>query len=154
MQTTALEALKVLMLEGEFVNCPFNLLHLLGILLKCEPDAGVMYSRVALNLNFDPWCLERSSAAGTVRVLTVLLGKLLRLLVRDVPLRLQVGFVPYEDDHLRAHRPDGGETRQPRAGGSAACRSGCRSRLFPNRLLHKTVDGDRDGGGRFPEWPR
>lgn len=39
-------------------------------------------------------------------LLTVLLSKLLGLLVRDVPLRLQVGFVPDEDDDLRAHRAD------------------------------------------------
>lgn len=32
--------------------------------------------------------------------LTILLGKLLGLLVRDVSLGLQVGFVSYQYDHL------------------------------------------------------
>lgn len=36
--------------------------------------------------------------------LTVLLGKLLGFLIRDVPLGLQVCFVSYENDHLRTQR--------------------------------------------------
>lgn len=36
--------------------------------------------------------------------LTVLLSELLCLLVRDVPLSLQVCFVSYENNHLRTQR--------------------------------------------------
>ncbi len=36
--------------------------------------------------------------------LTVLLSKLLCLLIRDIPLGLQVCFVSYENNHLRIHR--------------------------------------------------
>lgn len=37
-------------------------------------------------------------------VLTVLFGKLLRFLIRDISLGFQVGFVSYEDDHLEVQR--------------------------------------------------
>lgn len=44
--------------------------------------------------------------------LTILLGKLLRLLVRDVSLGLQVCFVSYENDHLRTQDTQEEESRQ------------------------------------------
>lgn len=79
--------------------------------------------------------------------LTVLLSELLGLLVRDVPLCLQVGFVPDEDYNLRAHSADGGETpvtrRRAQRGGSAPVIPAEGVGRHPNQLLHNSVDAER-----------
>lgn len=45
--------------------------------------------------------------------LTVLLGKLLRFLIRNIPLGLQVGFISYENDHLMINTREESVRRSP-----------------------------------------
>lgn len=70
--------------------------------------------------------------------LTVLLCELLGLFVRDVPLRLQVGFVPNEDDHLQGVQSRLEVRRQSHAAGLNE------QEVRLSVLLSNSVDGDRE----------
>lgn len=67
------------------------------------------------------WVKKVNKGQQDTLVHTVLLSKLLRLFVRDVPLRLQVCFVAYEDDHLQGETESSatsqstGENKYPQA---------------------------------------